>query len=80
METPLDLSEFARYFMRDEGIQIKLKLSKAILTVRKSSLVLYTPYWINVLQAWEKRDHPNFLFLFYEDMQQVRFYFKKFLK
>ncbi|XP_052737838.1 uncharacterized protein LOC112044107 [Bicyclus anynana] len=28
----------------------------------------WTPYFDNVLEAWEQRNHPNMLFLFYEDM------------
>lgn len=34
--------------------------------------VVYSPYWEHVKQAWDKRGHPNFLFLFYEDLLQVR--------
>ncbi|XP_045532596.1 sulfotransferase 1C4-like [Pieris brassicae] len=30
----------------------------------------WTPYFDNVKEAWEKRDHPNMLFLFYEDMRK----------
>ncbi|XP_046632598.1 sulfotransferase 1E1-like [Daphnia pulicaria] len=31
--------------------------------------VLYAPYWTSVIEAWEKRNDPNFLFLFYEDLK-----------
>ncbi|XP_071533392.1 sulfotransferase 1A1-like [Panulirus ornatus] len=31
--------------------------------------LLYTPYWPHVKMAWEKRDHPNLHFVFYEDMK-----------
>jgi len=31
--------------------------------------VLYSPYWVNVIDAWNKRHNPNLLFLFYEDMK-----------
>ncbi|CAL4140788.1 unnamed protein product, partial [Meganyctiphanes norvegica] len=27
------------------------------------------PYWLHVQEAWQKRNHPNLLFLFYEDMK-----------
>ncbi|CAH0406364.1 unnamed protein product [Chilo suppressalis] len=30
----------------------------------------WTPYFENVKEAWEKRNHPNMLFLFYEDILQ----------
>ncbi|XP_047512985.1 sulfotransferase 1C4-like [Pieris napi] len=30
----------------------------------------WTPYFDHVKEAWEKRDHPNMLFLFYEDMRK----------
>ncbi|XP_015597275.1 sulfotransferase 4A1 [Cephus cinctus] len=33
------------------------------------SLILYTPYWDHVKEAWKRRDDPNFLFVFYEEMQ-----------
>ncbi|XP_037071830.1 luciferin sulfotransferase-like [Pollicipes pollicipes] len=28
------------------------------------------PFFSHVLEAWERRDHPNMLFLFYEDMKR----------
>ncbi|XP_032780884.2 sulfotransferase 1E1 [Daphnia magna] len=31
--------------------------------------VLYAPYWTNLIDAWNMRNHPNFLFLFYEDLK-----------
>ncbi|XP_045785349.1 luciferin sulfotransferase-like isoform X2 [Maniola jurtina] len=33
-----------------------------------SNNILWSPYFGHVLEAWEKRNHPNMLFLFYEDM------------
>lgn len=33
--------------------------------------VLHTPIFPHVVEAWEKREHPNLMFLFYEDMQNV---------
>ncbi|CAH2086174.1 unnamed protein product [Euphydryas editha] len=32
------------------------------------SEVIWTPYFSHVLEAWEKRSHPNMLFLFYEEL------------
>ncbi|KAL0894132.1 hypothetical protein ABMA27_014169 [Loxostege sticticalis] len=31
-------------------------------------MVDWTPFFPHVIEAWEKRNHPNLLFLFYEDM------------
>ncbi|XP_065577628.1 sulfotransferase 1C4-like isoform X2 [Artemia franciscana] len=31
--------------------------------------VMFSPYWPQVKAAWSLRHHPNFLFLFYEDMK-----------
>ncbi|ROT72566.1 estrogen sulfotransferase [Penaeus vannamei] len=28
------------------------------------------PYWKHVAEGWEKRDHPNVLFIFYEDLKE----------
>lgn len=36
------------------------------------NLVNWTPYFPTVLEAWAKRDHPNLLYLFYEDMKKVK--------
>lgn len=33
--------------------------------------VRFTPYFAHVKQAWERRNHPNMLFLFYEDYAKV---------
>nr|BAF37537.1 sulfotransferase [Bombyx mori] len=35
----------------------------------KRDLVLHTPIFSHVKEAWEKRHNPNLFFLFYEDMQ-----------
>ena len=34
--------------------------------------VYYAPFFPHILEGWAKKDHPNFLFLFYEDMKSVR--------
>ncbi|XP_042240682.1 uncharacterized protein LOC121878492 [Homarus americanus] len=31
--------------------------------------LLYGPYWLHMKEAWEKRDHPNMHFVFYEDVK-----------
>lgn len=31
----------------------------------------WSPYWAHLKEAWALKDHPNLLFLFYEDMMQV---------
>ncbi|CAL4067962.1 unnamed protein product, partial [Meganyctiphanes norvegica] len=33
-------------------------------------LVVQGPFWQHVHQGWKKRDHPNVLFIFYEDLKQ----------
>lgn len=30
--------------------------------------VLQGPYWSHIREAWERRDHPNLFWLYYEDM------------
>ena len=32
--------------------------------------VLQAPYWGHLGEAWERRHHPNLLFLYYEDMKE----------
>ena len=34
-------------------------------------LVYYSPFFGHILEGWAKRDNPNVLFLFYEDMKRV---------
>ncbi|XP_066943352.1 sulfotransferase 1C4-like [Macrobrachium rosenbergii] len=31
--------------------------------------LVYGPYWLHVKEAWEKRDHDNLHFIFYEDLK-----------
>ena len=38
-------------------------------------IVIWTPYFDTVLDAWSKKDHPNMLFLWYEDMKKVSYKF-----
>ncbi|KAG0721578.1 Sulfotransferase 1A4 [Chionoecetes opilio] len=32
--------------------------------------LLYGPYWLHLKEAWEQKDNPNLLFMFYEDLKQ----------
>lgn len=34
------------------------------------SLAPWCPYWTHIKEGWEHRNHPNVLFMFYEDMNQ----------
>lgn len=34
----------------------------------------WSPYWEHLKEAWAQRNHPNLLFIFYEEMQQVLIY------
>ena len=36
---------------------------------------MFAPFFAHVLQAWVKRNHPNLLFLFFEDRKKVRITF-----
>ncbi|XP_047497753.1 sulfotransferase 1C4-like [Penaeus chinensis] len=31
--------------------------------------VVYGPYWLHLKEAWQRRDHPNLHFVFYEDLK-----------
>ena len=33
--------------------------------------VMFSPFFPHVLEAWAKKDHPNMLFVFYEDLKKV---------
>ena len=37
-------------------------------------IVVWTPYFPTVLDAWANKNHPNMLFIFYEDMKKVNNY------
>ena len=34
-------------------------------------LVLFSPFFPHLLDAWSKRHHSNLLFIFYEDLKKV---------
>jgi len=70
METSLNIHDFVEYFMRDEGdFFYSHKLLLSITSCLERFSVMYAPYWGNVIDAWNKRHHPNLLFLFYEDLK-----------
>lgn len=31
--------------------------------------MIYGPYWLHLKEAWQRRDHPNLHFVFYEDLK-----------
>ncbi|XP_032675693.1 sulfotransferase 1C4-like [Odontomachus brunneus] len=35
----------------------------------ENDLTPWSPYWTHLKEAWALKDHPNLLFIFYEDMQ-----------
>ena len=36
---------------------------------------MFTPFFPHVIDAWNKRHHPNMHFVFFEDMKKVILYF-----
>ena len=36
---------------------------------------MFTPFFPHVIDAWDKRHHPNMHFVFFEDMKKVILYF-----
>ncbi|XP_041978408.1 sulfotransferase 4A1-like [Aricia agestis] len=51
-----------RYF--DEGVQFT-----DFWQLFKKDLLLHTPIFAHIEEAWQRRNHPNLMFLFYEEMQ-----------
>ncbi|CAG2069305.1 unnamed protein product, partial [Timema podura] len=35
------------------------------------NLLIGCPYWTHLTEAWDKRNHPNMMFLFYEELSKV---------
>jgi hypothetical protein len=77
-----DLEEFAQYFMDDESmcaqpitpnfllISFNLFVFKPFFNIC-GNLVVYSPFFPHLLDAWSKRNHPNLHFMFFEDMKKV---------
>ena len=65
-----DIDKFAEYFMNDEGNCMHPELTVSSEANFLFS-VYYSPFFAHVLEGWARRDHPNFLFIFYEDMKSV---------
>jgi len=63
-----DIDKFAEYFMNDEGNCMHPELTVSSEANFLFS-VYYSPFFAHVLEGWARRDHPNFLFIFYEDMK-----------
>lgn len=40
----------------------------------EKNLHLWTPYWSHINEGWALRNHPNVLFLFYEDIKKVCYF------
>lgn len=51
-----------RYF--DDNVEFK-----EFWDLFKQDLIMHTPIFPHVEEAWQKRDHPNMMFLFYEELQ-----------
>ena len=65
-----DLDSFAEYFMNDlRMIFFKSKnyFFNKYFYIFIILTVLFCPFFSHILDAWSKRNHPNLLFLFYED-------------
>ena len=69
------METFVQYFMNDEGrqyIQIPFESgSTNFLYLLHLFAVMYSPYFPHIIDAWNKRHHPNLKFVFYEDMKKV---------
>ena len=50
---------------------ISSKKTRKIILTFHSFAVYYAPFFGHILDGWAKKDHPNVLFLFYEDMKKV---------
>ena len=79
-----DLEEFAQYFMDDESMFLFVFVHSVHKTFYSiditylylnnffcGNLVLYSPFFPHLLDAWSKRNHPNLHFMFFEDMKKV---------
>ncbi|CAH0579489.1 unnamed protein product [Chrysodeixis includens] len=53
-----------RYFDADAAVEMK-----DFWDLFKNDLVMHTPILPHVKEAWLQRDHPNMMFLFYEELQ-----------
>jgi hypothetical protein len=69
-----DLETFVDYFINNQGLlYFRLNFNQIRVNLNFDyNLVLWTPYFGTVLDAWGKRSHPNLLILFYEDMKKVK--------
>lgn len=66
-----DVEKFAQYFMDDEGKACALLFPTYHYLTSPFFVVMFSPFFAHILDAWSKRHHPNMLFLFYEDMKKV---------
>ena len=81
-----NLEAFAEYFMTDRGTitaglgwspdrndpnLIRIYLACAIRSILER-IVYSAPFFPHLLDAWNKRHHPNLHFVFYEDLKRVK--------
>lgn len=69
-----DLETFVKYFMKNmsnNSSRRQLFCFLIQLIIIFCYTAYFSPYFPHVLDAWLKREHPNLLFLFYEDMKRV---------
>jgi hypothetical protein len=75
------MEQFAEYFIQNKRINwSKKNLMNFNIEIFFRVLVMWTPYFATVLDAWANRNHPNMLFLFFEDMKKVAHQFIEFYK
>lgn len=74
-----DFKTYWNYFIRDLRkftCVVFLNISVVSLFNFSHSMIGFsdhwTPYFDHLKEAWEKRHHPNMLFLFYEELSKVR--------
>jgi hypothetical protein len=53
------------------SLAVGLTLSGCLHTTMFVFSVPWAPYWSHVIEGWDHRQHPNVLFLFYEEMNKV---------
>ena len=82
-----NLEAFAEYFMTDRGtIDRLLPSTKTSPTYSQfvlsfefpynlERIVYSAPFFPHLLDAWNKRHHPNLHFVFYEDLKRVKGFF-----
>ncbi|KAI9555126.1 hypothetical protein GHT06_017641 [Daphnia sinensis] len=66
-----DVETFAQYFMDDERMDCSIHSNVPLFNVWLNFFFSHVfPLFPHILDAWNKRHHPNMLFLFYEDLKK----------